>query len=407
MAPGRADQNLVKQLNCALILDRLLASSPQSRAHLADQTGLNRSTISSLVSDLIDQGLVREVGYEPVESRGRPGMLLELNPEGGCIIGIEINFGYITVILTDFTARTLWRRHVKTADDTPQAEFLALAESLIEEAIRAGDANHLRLLGIGLGVPGLIDTEQGILRFTPNLGWRNIRFRERWGSRFGVPLYIENDGNASALGEYYFGVAKGHRDFLYLGTGIIGLSGGMMLNGELYRGAGGFAGEIGHMIVESGGELCGCGRRGCWETLVGPRAVIGGIRHALAMGAPSLIPTLIDHDLSRITMEVVVEAADRGDQLALATLADIALHLGTGIANLINLFNPEMIVIGGTLIPAGDYLMPTISRIISTEALTEPAHMVALALSSLKSDSCVKGAVALVIDGIVREPVTC
>ena len=406
MPPVRADQNLVKQLNCALILDQLLASSPLSRANLAEQTGLTRSTVSSLVGELIEQGLIREVGLESAGSRGRPGILLELNPYGGSIVGIEINVGYVTVILTDFTARTLWRRHVQIPETTDRAEMLALAEGLIGEAIRAGAANNLRLLGIGLGVPGLVDIGQGVLRYAPNLGWRDVNFREQWGNKFGVPLYIENDGNAAALGEHYFGVAKGHQHFVFLGTGV-GLAGGLMLNGEVYRGVGGYAGEVGHMIVESGGDLCSCGRRGCWETLVGPRAVIRGIAQALERGAPSRIPELVGGDTRRITMDVVVSAANQGDQLALDTLSDIALYLGAGIANLINLFNPEMIVLGGTLIAAGDYLLRPISKIIAAEALPEPTRMVALALSALGMDACVKGAVALVIDGIVREPVFC
>lgn len=405
MVAGPADHNLVRQINSALILDRLLADSPQSRANLAQQTGLNRSTISSLVSDLIERHLIREVGLETADSRGRPGMLLELNPNGGCVVGIEINVEHITVILTDFTAHTLWRRHVELPAAPPQTEVLCLAETLIDEALRAGMAHRLTPLGIGLGVPGLVDVTKGALVYAPNLTWRNVPFRDMWEQKFGVPLYVENDGNASALGEYYFGVAKGYGHFIFLGTGI-GLSGGLMLGGQIYRGVGGYAGEIGHIIVESGGELCACGRRGCWETLVGPRTVIKGIVHALKNGAPSLIPDLVGGELSRITMGVVVNAADQGDQLALDTLADIALHLGTGIANLINLFNPELIVLGGSLTLAGQYLMPTISRIITAEALSVPGNMVALSLSSLGADACVKGAIALVVDGIVRDPIS-
>lgn len=405
MVIGPADHNLVRQINSALILDRLLADSPQSRANLAQQTGLNRSTISSLVSDLIARHLIREVGREAADSRGRPGILLELNPNGGCVVGIEINVEDITVILTDFTARTLWHRHVALPDGSPQAEVLRLAEDLIDEALRAGMAYHLTPLGIGLGVPGLVDVTDGALVYAPNLTWHDVPFREIWGHKFGVPLYVENDGNAAALGEYYFGVAKGYSHFIFLGTGV-GLSGGLMLDGHIYRGVGGYAGEIGHIIVESGGELCACGRRGCWETLVGPRAVIRGIVHALKNGAPSLIPDLVGGELGRITMDVVVGAANRGDQLARDTLADIALHLGTGIANLVNLFNPELVVLGGSLTLAGQYLVPPISRIIAAETLSLPGNMVALSLSSLGAEACVKGAVALVIDGIVRDPIS-
>lgn len=406
MTTSRADQNLVRRLNCALIMDRLLAMSPQSRASLAHATGLTRSTISSLVGDLIAQKLIREVGPQTSATRGRPGILLELNPAGGCIVGIEINVNFISVMLTDFTARTLWRRYVDVDETTPQTEYLRLAEQLILAALRAGAAHDLQPLGIGLAVPGLVDTERGRLRYAPNLDWRDIPFRDLWGQKFGVPLYIENDGNASALGEYYFGVAKGCADFLFLSTGI-GLGGGLVINGQLYRGAGGYAGEVGHITIQSGGEQCGCGRRGCWETLVGPRAVVREIITALDRGVPSIIPQLVNNDLHKITMQAVVNAADQGDKLALDVLADIAFHLGTGIANLINLFNPALIVLGGTFTIAGEYLLPTISKIIAAEALLEPARMVALALSSQGADACVKGAIARVIDGIVRDPIAC
>lgn len=404
MALGRADQSLVKQLNSALILNLLLEDSPQSRANLAQQTGLNRSTISSLVGDLIAQGLIREVGFEEADSRGRPGMMLELNPGSGCIVGVEIHVGYVTVILTDFTAQTLWRKQVTFSLDTDQSKVIRLGEELIYAALQAGRAYGLKPLGIGLAVPGLVDTTRGELVYAPNLCWHHVPFRDYWGYKFGVPLYIENDGNASALGEHYFGVAKGHRDFLFLGTGI-GMSGGLMLNGQIYRGVGGFAGEVGHLIVESGGELCSCGRRGCWETLVGTPAVIRGIVHALNNGAPSCIPDLIGHNLDLLTMEVVIDAANKGDRLALDTLSSIALHLGSGIANLVNLFNPELIVLGGELTRAGKYLLPTIGKIVAAEALTDTARMVALAVSSQTTDACVRGAAALVIDGIMREPI--
>jgi predicted NBD/HSP70 family sugar kinase len=404
MTLGRADQSLVKQLNSALILNLLLADSPQSRANLALRAGLNRSTISSLVSNLIAQGLIREVGLEEADSRGRPGVLLELNPEGGCIVGVEIHVGHVTVILTDFTARTLWRQHVTFLLNMDQTEVIRAAEEMICAALQAGRAHNLTPLGIGLAVAGLVDKAHGTLVYAPNLQWRHVSFRELWGQKFGVPLYIENDGNATALGEHYFGVAKDYDDFLFLGTGI-GMSGGLMLNGQLYRGIGGFAGEVGHLIVESGGELCACGRRGCWETLVGTPAVIRGIIHALNTGAPSSIPGLVANNFDRITMDVVVDAADQGDQLALDTLSSIALYLGTGIANLINLFNPALIVLGGELTQAGKYLLPTIGKIIAAESLVDSARMVALAVSSQKTDACARGAAALVIDGIVRDPI--
>ena len=398
-----ADQMLVRKLNTSRILDCLRTRSPISRAGLSSIVGLNRSTVSSLINGLIVEGFVREIGLQ-ASARGRPGMLLEIDPGGGCAVGVEIGVDFISVILTDFIAQVLWQRHTVTNSQDGQDHIVECAAGIIQQALEIGQERGLRRLGIGLGVPGLVDVRQGNLVFAPNLRWRDVPFRQMWTQRFGLPVFVENEANAAALGEYYFGIARDVRNLIYLSAGV-GLGGGIIIEGRLFRGSGGYAGEVGHMTIDSGSELCGCGKRGCWETMVGPRAIIRRVKEALGENGASEIRTLVGDDLSRVDVDVVVQAAQAGDLLAKTSLEEVAVMLGKGIANLVNAFNPEMVVLGGALSLASPFLLPVIEETVQQHALAQPQEIVTITASAHGKHACVMGAVALVLDNIFREPI--
>ena len=274
-----ADQDSVRKVNTSLVLNALRLHAPISRADLANITNLNRSTISNIVNVLIDDGLVTELNT--MESKiGRPGIALSLRPEGGAVIGVEIGVGFISVILTDFIATILWRERLEFSPSQPQIDVISKMEELIDQAISFATGKQLHLLGIGLGVPGLVNVQNGELLFAPNLGWRNVPLRLMLSQRFHLPIYVENEANLGALGEYYFGIGRNVDNFIYLSSGV-GLGGGIIINGKLYKGWRGFAGEIGHIQRDPQGELCGCGRRGCWETQVGPRAILQRVKRSI------------------------------------------------------------------------------------------------------------------------------
>jgi glucokinase-like ROK family protein len=398
-----ADQELVRKLNTAVILDCLRLNQLLSRADLSHRTGLNRSTVSNIVSELIAKRLVRET--QPQKDKlGRPGMALELDPNGGAAIGVELNVDFISVLLTDFVAKPYWRKRIMVDPTTGQPALLATAEALIEEALEHARANKACPLGIGVGVPGLVDIQQGTLIFAPNLKWHDLPLRRMWSQRFGLPVFVENDANAAALGEYYFGVAREVKNFIYLSTGV-GLGGGIVLDGKLFRGHSGYAGEIGHTMIEPNGLPCGCGRRGCWETLVGPRAIVRQIQVTLQHGATSLIRDLAQHDLDNVTFEQIVAAAESGDAIALSALYTSAKWLGVGIANLVNVFNPEMVVLGGILSHASKLWEPVLTATVKELALKQPLATLKLTTSAHGAEACVVGTVALVLDDILRHPV--
>ena len=398
-----ADQVLVRKLNTSRILDCLRTRGPISRAGLSAVVGLNRSTVSSVINGLIEEDFVREIGLQ-ASGRGRPGMLLEIDPAGGCAVGVEIGVDFISVILTDFIAQVLWQQHTITDPQDGQDHIVECAAGIVQQALEMGQERGLRLLGIGLGVPGLVDVRQGNLVFAPNLRWRDVPFRQLWTQRFELPVFIENEANAAALGEYYFGIARDVQNLIYLSAGV-GLGGGIIIEGRLFRGSGGYAGEVGHMTIGSGTELCGCGKRGCWETMVGPRATVRRVREALEKNGKSKIRALVGGDLNRVDVNVVVQAAQAGDSLAKTSLEKVAVLLGKGIANLVNAFNPEMVVLGGALSLASPFLLPVIEETVRRHALAQSRENVTIAASAHGKHACVTGAVALVLDNIFREPV--
>jgi glucokinase-like ROK family protein len=395
-----ADQNSVRKFNSALVLDILRREAPRSRAELAAVTGLNRSTISSIINDLVSDGLVLETTFQS-DRVGRPGLLLELNPSGGFAVGLEIGVDFLSAIVTDFTANILWRRHEKSDPGQEQMAILEHAFTLVDDAVAFGRAQGLRPLGIGIGIPALVDLHRGYVMLAPNLHWENTPLRLMVTQRFKLPVIVENDGNASALAEYYFGAARDVRNSIYLSAGV-GLGAGILLDGKLFRGTDGYAAEIGHMVADPNGEQCACGKRGCYETLVSPRPVI---RRVQAFLDSSKAPSSLRDVRGPLTFDLVIEAAREGDSVAVEALEQLGVNLGVVMANLINLFNPQMMILGGVLGHAADFLMPIVERSIESNALALSRQAVRLAASKYGDETCVMGAATLVLDQIMRDPV--
>lgn len=399
----------VRERNLTILLNYVWGEQqPISRARLVEMSGLNKTTVGNLLAQLNKWGFVTASGISGPK-RGRPGVLLEINADGGRLIGVEIGVGFLSVVVTDLKARTLWCRKVETAENEmfpsvqDPGQVIEQFEHLVREAMRATEARG-RLFGIGVGVPGLVDRDTGVLLFAPNLGWKDMPLRDLWQSRFGVPVIVENEANAAALGEHMLGVARQVDHFVYLSAGV-GLGGGLFIKGNLQGGAGGFAGEIGHMTIEPDGPLCNCGNRGCWEMLVGPRAIVERLRQAVIEGrAPSLL-ALCRGNPDAIQMEHILQAAAQGEPAVLSALSDVGRYLGIGIANLVNVLNPSLVVLGGVLSLAGPYILPRAQQELDSRALAATRRDVKIILSAFKFDACVVGGVALTLRAILDNPV--
>jgi glucokinase-like ROK family protein len=399
----KADQVWVRKINRAIILHVFRTHPTLSRARLAAETGLNPSTVSNIIAELIQEDLIRETDLIQ-SSTGRPGRLLELNPEGGCALGIEINVDYIEFLITDFAANVLWRQKQSTSPEIGQEEIMLQVSHLAKEASAFIQDRKSHLLGVGVGVPGLVDVSSGLLRIAPNLHWANIPIRDDLAKHFDCPIYVENEANAAALGEYYFGAVRNVKDFIYLSAGV-GLGSGIVMGGKLFRGMFGYAGEAGHMTLDVNGELCGCGKHGCWETFVGPRAVERRVQSSLNCGAKSIMTDMVKGDIRNIVFDDVLKAAKMGDQTAMDALAQVAFYLGIGIANLVNLFNVEVIVLGGALNNASSFILEDVERVVSDNTLAPGKEHLRIIPSAHGTDACVMGAIALVLDDILCEPV--
>lgn len=397
-----ADQIWVRRMNRAIILGVFRTQKSLSRARLATETGLNPSTVSSIISELINENLIRETDLIQA-STGRPGRLLEINPEGGCAMGIEINVDYIEVLVSDFSANILWRQHQPSTPETGQNRIMDQVLTLAKQAAQFIQTHDSRLLGIGVGVPGMVDVASGLLRYAPNLRWENVPIRAILAATFECPIYVENEANAAALGEYYFGAVRNVKDFIYLSAGV-GLGSGIVMDGKLFRGMFGYAGEAGHMTLDVNGDMCGCGKRGCWETFVGPRAVEQRVRRSLGNGAKSVLHEMSKGDLQNIVIDDVIKAATAGDKIANDALNEVAYYLGVGIANLVNLFNVEVIVLGGALNNASPLFIKDIERIAVENTLVPSREHLRIIPSAHGSDACIMGAITLVLDDILSEP---
>jgi len=397
------DQEKVRKVNRSLILNTLRLHAPTSRAHVANITGLTRGTVSNIVNVLIEDGLVFEDKLQDSKI-GRPSILLGLRPDGGAVVGVEIGVDFISVLLTNFVAETLWEIRVHTTLSQSQTEIIGQAEKYIDQALSLAKENGLRPLGIGVGLPGLVNVRQGNLIMAPNLHWKNLPLRLIWNQRFHLPIYIDNEANLSALGEYYFGIARNVDNFIYL-TSDIGLGGGIVIDGRLFRGGHGYGGEIGHIQRDPQGEQCGCGRTGCWETQVGPRAVLRRVNKEFQTHHDQSLLDACAGDLDNLTFDIVVKFALNGNLICRQAIEEVAVNLGEGIADLVNIFNPDLIVIGGAFILGKDIMHSIIERTILSNALQPSTDNLQIKFSERSTEACVLGAVAVVLDDILREMV--
>lgn len=402
-----ADQAWVRERNLSIVLNYLWeAGGPIARARLTEISGLNKSTIGSLLTQLEAWGFVRELGTQNV-GPGRPGMLIDIAAEAGRIVGVEIGVDFISVVLADLKAHIVWQRKIDTNGvvRASQAQVLAQAEALVREALQQASAGNQRVLGIGLGVPGLVDHATGTLLFAPNLGWRDVPLREMWRAAFDVPVIVENEANAAALGEKMLGAARQVDNFIYLSAGV-GLGGGLVVDGRLYGGVGGFAGEIGHMTLVPDGPQCNCGNRGCWETLIGPTAITERVRQAAALGQTPRLLALpgVGGEASAIRMQHVLAAAEQGEPAVLHVLDEVGRYLGIGIANLVNTFNPRLVVLGGILSLAGPYILPRAQQEVKVRALAAAREALCIELSAFGFDACVMGGVSLIVREVLGNP---
>ena len=405
MTKNTAVQALVRETNLSSVLRLIHTQSPISRAQLAVITGLNKSTVSSLVDELITQNFIHETGSNS-GAAGRPATWLEINPQAGLVIGVELGVDFVSVAITDLLGNILWRRKEDADPTEGQEKMIRQTLQIVKEAMTANKKNGKHFLGLGLSTPGTVDLNQGLLIFAPNLHWHNVPFRKIFYEQTKLNIYVENDANAAAIAEHLFGNARECQDFIFVFAGV-GIGSGLFLNGHLYRGKNGYAGEIGHspIMAETSPTVCHCGNRGCWETYANQYSIIQRVQARLEVKRSSIIPKLMMEQNIPLSLSLIKQAADLGDVEAIESLAEAGHAMGKGFAGLINIFNPEKIILGGPLSDAGEYLLPSIKETIAHHSfLPEVNQQAEVQISAFGSDASLIGAIAIVIDDVLARP---
>ncbi|MCA9949798.1 MAG: ROK family transcriptional regulator [Anaerolineales bacterium] len=398
------DHAAMRDMNLTLILNTLHAKAPLSRAALAHITGLNKATVSSIVKDLLTNGLIRETGTNgtPVEV-GRPAINLEPDPTAGYFIGVEIGVGFISIITVNFAIEIISHRYESTFTYYSQEKIIERLLFLLTESKQQVIKMQRPIFGIGIGVPGLVDIANGTLLFAPNLGWQDVPLRSLVETALNIPVYLANEANLAALGESVFGAGQGCKNMLYVSSGM-GLGGGVILNGRLVEGATGFAGEVGHMLVERNGRRCNCGSHGCWETVAGQQALFRRVEEAITSGQSSWISSQIEADFNKLSIPLIVEAALKEDTVATNALQATAEWIGIGMASLMNVINPQRVILGGPMSAAHKQLLPIIRQTVTANSWHWVQDKVKIVPAAHGQDAAVMGGVAIVYRDVLNNP---
>jgi glucokinase-like ROK family protein len=376
----------LRELNSRRVIDALRERGRASRAELARGTGLSRSTVSSIVADLIEDGLVSEQADATATAHGthggRPPVLLSLDKSAGLAVGIDFGHTHLRVAVSDLSHEVLSESGHELDVDHSAADGLDAAAELVSGVLEDAGANGSRVIGVGMGVPGPIDRTTGTVGSSAILpGWIGVDAAAEMSRRLELPVHVENDANLGALAEFVWGSGKGHSELVYLKLSS-GIGAGLLLGGRLYQGIGGTAGEIGHTLVHPGGEVCRCGNRGCLETVASTRAIAALLSRSRG---------------EEVTAKRLLELLANGDPGARRLIEDAGREVGTSVANLCNLINPARVIVGGELSAAGDTLLEPLTESIRRYAISSAAEQVTAVAGVLGERAELLGALALVL----------
>ena len=399
-AAGPVDQATVRRSNLSLVLRHLRDAGPRSRARIAQETGLNKATVSSLVAELIARGLASEGPVDRAGAVGRPGTLVQLDGRGVCGIGVELNVDYAAVLVLDLGGAVLFEH--REGFDVPARGVECTLDEVAALVLQAGAAAARRgavPVGVTVAAPGLVESAVGTVTLAPNIGWRDVAVRAGLIARLpdlGCPVRVENDSNLSAIAEWAMGGEAREADLVFL-TGEVGVGAGIIVGGRLLRGASGFSGEVGHMPLGDPQRTCGCGRRGCWETVVGLAALLD---HAADEDDPVRDPAL---DLEDRLAELVRRAV-AGDRRTLAALDRVVAQLAVGTAVLVNLFNPRAVVLGGYFAVLGGLLTGPLTGPLRDRVFAPDTAGARVVLSTLGFTAAVRGGAHVALESVFDDP---
>ena len=399
--PSFAGSNIsnVKAHNLQAILRTLLHWGVVSRVRIAQLTGLSTTTITNLVAELLDQGIVVEDGRELSHSGavGRPRISVRLVPSARYALGVHIGVGDIRIAVADLFGQVQNYLTLSHEPHAPAEEVLGRAADLVEKAVAIAEVDRKLIVGLGVGASGLVDPQTGINVLAPNLNWRNLPIGDILTRRLGLSVCVDNNVRAMALAEAMFGAAQNVNTLAFV-YARVGVGAGFVIEGNVYRGSRAGAGEIGHTtIIADGGATCRCGNTGCLETLVSEPEIIRLARDLAARHPESVLAAKLS-DSSKPAIEQIFEAARIGDSEIRTMLRERAHYMGIALANLVNSVNPNMIIMGGLFAAGHDVMLPQVGETMRQRAFANLGDSVELRVTTFGRKVGMIGAAALALD---------
>ncbi len=397
--PG-SNITLVKSHNLRAVLLSFLHQEHISRIQLARQTNLSSTTITNLISELLEQGIVIEEGVETAPNArrlGRPPTALKLVPDARYAIGVHIGIGLVRVAIADLYARLIYNQFMNFDIATPAEIVLDRIVNEIQTGIQHSGITPERILGVGVGASGLVNFSEGVNILAPNLEWVNIPVRDYLHRALNLPVVVDNNVRTMALGEAFFGAGKGANSLAFV-YGRVGVGAGFVVNGQVFRGSAAGAGEIGHVkMISSPAETCRCGKQGCLETLVSETVLIREAKKLAERYPQGVLASLIKQQNDKNLTDTIFDAARQGDQHVRELIQTQACYLGIALANVVNMINPELIILGGLFAQGEDLIVPIASETMRKQAFAGLGDSVTVRTTSFGWRAGVTGAAALAL----------
>jgi predicted NBD/HSP70 family sugar kinase len=382
----------LRRHNLSTLLERLHLSGSASRSELGAVTGLNRSTIADLVQELVMHGLVHEDGVSTSTGPGRPSPIVHASPIGAVVVAVELAVDSVAVATVGLGGRIFdqVRAELPRGRSSP-SETVQKVGGLVSSLVARLPRDHV-LAGVGVAAAGLTRRSDGLVHLSPNLGWKDVPFGAMLGKELRQPaerVRVANEADLGALGEHRRGAGRGVDNLVFI-SGEVGVGAGLIIGGRPMLGAAGYAGEAGHMLVNPAGPRCQCGARGCWETEAGERALLR------AAGSP-------EHS-GLAAVDEVVSRLGTGDATALSAVGEVGHWLGVGVGNLINVFNPEVVVLGGMFQRLFGYLREPMLAAMQDRSLNALSSTVTVVPSELGTSAQLLGAAELALSEVIADP---
>ncbi len=398
MAAARSTVRDLRRRHRRLVLQHLYVDGRMSRLEMSQRCGLSAATITNVVAELLAEGIVVEAGSKESEG-GRPRTILAVNPRYGYFVGVDVGETLVRIELFDLTLRTLRTvTHPLTPDDNRPSSVVRHIVTGLDTVLAGAAIPADNVVGIGIGVPGVVERAGSVLVHAPSWGWRAVPLMAMLDEQIALPIALDNGAKAMAQAELWFGAGRGVDDLAVLLIGA-GIGAGIITQGALYRGATNGAGEWGHTTLALDGRLCRCGSHGCLEAYAGAAGIMASLREADPHS-----PLIADNDDQEGTIMALAAAAGRGDPVAVRVLEETTHYLGAGIANLINLFNPRRIVVGGWVGQhIGPSILPRLREVVARYALAQPLSAATVVPGQLGPDAVAMGAATLALDVFLTE----